>query len=236
MLCEKFPQITIKYEHFGANLGSAGGHNKLAASATSDFLLVQNPDVVPSPRLLENLISRFVDKSVGLVEAKQLPIEHPKEYDETTGDTSWASTASALVHRDTFERLNGFDDDTFFLYCDDVDFSWRVREVGLRVVYQPSAVVFHDKRLTMDGTWQTNASERYYSAEAALLLTYKWSRQDLTEAVLNDFSTSGDEFQKKAAREFERRRAANALPSQRDPEHKIAQFINGNYAKHRYAL
>ncbi|RCW80155.1 glycosyltransferase family 2 protein [Phyllobacterium bourgognense] len=235
-LREKFQNITISYDFFGANLGSAAGHNRLAVAGTSDFILVQNPDIVPSPRLLENLIAPFANKSIGFVEAKQLPIEHPKDYDEATGDTSWASTASAMVHRDTFERLSGFDADTFFLYCDDVDFSWRVREFGLRVIFQPSAVVFHDKRLSSEGAWQTTSTERYYSAEAALLLTHKWSRSDLTEHIVKDFLLTGDEFQKKAVTEFEHRKSANTLPAQRDPNHKIAQFINGNYAKHRYFL
>ncbi|SFJ55418.1 hypothetical protein SAMN04515648_4578 [Phyllobacterium sp. CL33Tsu] len=233
---ERFPALNITYDFFNTNLGSAGGHNRLAASATADFILIQNPDVIPSPRLLENLVAPFSNPSVGMVEAKQLPIEHPKEYDPVTGDTSWASTACAIVRRDTFERLAGFDSETFFLYCDDVDFSWRVKELGLRVIFQPSAIVFHDKRLTQSGTWKTTPTEQYYSAEAALLLSYKWSRQDLTEKILDSFSKSSEPFYTKAAAEFRRRQGENLLPAKRDSNHLIAQFINGNYAQHRYAL
>ncbi|WP_027229756.1 glycosyltransferase family 2 protein [Phyllobacterium sp. UNC302MFCol5.2] len=233
---ERFPALNIGYDFFNTNLGSAGGHNRLAASATADFILIQNPDVIPSPRLLENLVAPFSNPSVGMVEAKQLPIEHPKEYDPVTGDTSWASTACAIVRRDTFERLAGFDSETFFLYCDDVDFSWRVKELGLRVIFQPSAIVFHDKRLTQSGTWKTTPTEQYYSAEAALLLSYKWSREDLTEKILDSFSKSSEPFYAKAAAEFRRRQGENLLPAKRDFNHLIAQFINGNYAQHRYAL
>jgi len=31
-----------------------------------------------------------------------------------------------------FLELQGFDADTFFLYCDDVDLSWRVRLAAIR--------------------------------------------------------------------------------------------------------
>jgi GT2 family glycosyltransferase len=87
--------LTIRYCFFAENLGSARGHNNLAKLNEYEFILIQNPDVVVSPRLLENLLSAIASEGVGMVEAKQLPIEHPKEYDEKTGDTSWASLADS---------------------------------------------------------------------------------------------------------------------------------------------
>src|SRR5690606_19756526 len=101
----------------------------------------------------------------------------------------------------------------------------------------PSAVVFHDKRLTNDGKWQPTTSEQYYSAEAALILAHKWSRPDVVEKVLADFELSGNEFHKKAAREFTDRREKKTLAVPIDNHNKIGQFENdGNYAKHRYSL
>src|SRR5690606_12759794 len=117
---------------------------------------------------------------VGLVEAKQIPIEHPKDFDPETGETSWASTACAMGPLEVFREIDGFDADSFFLYGDDVDFSWRVRLAGYKVIHQSSAFVFHDKRLSHEGRWMSSPAEQYYSAEATLLLTYKWSRSDLT--------------------------------------------------------
>lgn len=237
LLQERFRDaLNIKYEFFDGNLGSARGHNQLAKNNSADFLLIQNPDVVVSPRLLEHLIEPFNRPGVGMTEAKQLPIEHPKEYDPVTGETCWATTASAIIPVSLFNELNGFDADSFFLYCDDVDFSWRVRLGGYKVIMQASAVVFHDKRISDVGGWQPTNSERYYSAEAAMILAHKWSREDLADLILEQFKHSGDDHQKKAAVEFERRRTNLSLAPQHDPDHKIAQFINGFYAKHRYAL
>ncbi|MDR6481598.1 glycosyltransferase family 2 protein [Paraburkholderia terricola] len=230
------PALEVKYQFFGENAGSARGHNRLAKEVETDFLLIQNPDVVVSPRLLEQLLAHFATPEVGMVEAKQLPIEHPKEYNPVTGETIWATTACAMIPVPLFERLGGFDAASFFLYCDDVDFSWLVRRAGYKVIFQPAAVVFHDKRLSDTGDWLPSAAEHYYSAEAAMILAYKWSREDLAEAICDHFTQHGSDHQKKAAKEFERRRNQNLLPEQLDPHHEIAYFSENLYSKHRYAL
>lgn len=228
--------LRISYEWFGENLGSARGHNRLAQAAETDFLLTLNPDVVVSPRTFELLLDPFRRSTIGMTEAKQLPIEHPKEYEPVTGSTSWAATACAVVPRAVFESIGGFDGDSFFMYCDDVDFSWRVRLAGLMVVHQPAAVVFHDKRVGPGGAWTPTEAERYYSAEAALMLYQKWSRPDLLARTLADFDDSPLEVHGRAAEEFRRRRAEGRLPAAIDETHQIGIFERGNYAVHRYVL
>ena len=125
-----------------------------------------------------------------MVEAKQLPVEHPKDYHPVTGLTSWGSGAFSLVRRRVFELVGGFDEQTFFLYCDDVDLSWRIREAGYDVVHQPSAVVFHDKALTTSARWAPTEAERHFSAQASLLLAHKWSRDDVVEQLTAEFERS----------------------------------------------
>jgi GT2 family glycosyltransferase len=230
------PALEIGYTFFDQNMGSAAGHNRLARDVEAEYLLIQNPDVVVSPRLLERLLEQFALPKVGMVEAKQLPIEHPKEYHPVTGETVWATTACAMIPVSLFEELGGFDSSSFFLYCDDVDFSWLVRRAGYKVIFQPAAVVFHDKRLSDQGGWLPSAAERYYSAEAAMILAYKWSREDLAEQIYTHFKDNGSEHEKKAAREFERRRAGGQMPEQLDPEHQIGFFSQYFYSKHRYPL
>lgn len=221
---------------FGANLGSAKGHNTLLSQAQTDDVLIMNPDVVLAPDALIELAKPFGQAGVGMVEARQLPIEHPKAYDPLTGDTAWATTACALIPTEVFRKVGTFDSDTFFLYCDDVDFSWRVRLAGLRVVYQPSAAVFHDKRLSDSGAWMPGGAEKYFSAEAALLLPYKWSRPDIAHRLVREFESQDIEHLRKAAAEFRRREEAGLLPQPLDPEHRVGQFVDTMYARHRYAI
>ena len=182
------------------------------------------------------MVAVFNDAAVGMVEAKQLPVEHPKDYDRITGFTSWASGAFSMIRRAVFEEVGGYDAQSFFMYCDDVDLSWRVRETGRQIVFHPAAVVFHDKSLTVDGKWKPTSAEHYYSAQAALLLRHKWSRDDLVDRVLAIYDKSETVEHRQAAEEFRRRRAAGELVPQRDPDHRVGQFIDYTYARHRYTL
>jgi GT2 family glycosyltransferase len=228
--------FAFKVRHFGQNLGSANGHNTLLEDSFEDHVVIMNPDVLLAPNALIELARPMKTGEVGMVEARQLPIEHPKDYDVRTGETCWATTACALIPREVFERVGKFDNDTFFLYCDDVDFSWRVRLAGYRVIYQPFATVFHDKRLSNDGGWLPSAAEKYYSAEAALLLPYKWSRADISRQLAKEFESSNLDYLRKAAAEFRTRELKGTLPAQLDSEHAIAKFVGNMYANHRFAI
>jgi GT2 family glycosyltransferase len=228
--------IEIEYQFFDQNLGSAGGQNKIYTSYETDMIFIQNPDVVVSPRTFDILLGEFLKPGVGIVEAKQLPIEHPKDYDVRTGETSWATGACTMIPYPLFHQLAGYDSDNFFLYCDDVDLSWRVRLAGFKVLFQPAAVVFHDKRLDSLGQWQPSEAEKYYSAEAALLLPYKWSREDLTAKYLEEFRRRDLDHLNRAAANFELRQSRGRLPPQLDSGHKIGEFIEGMYARHRFSL
>lgn len=230
-----FPGISsIDYTYFNANLGSAAGHNRLLAGAKSDLVMILNPDVLVAPDLLVELTDALSGEQVGFVEARQLPVEHPKDYDRANGETSWGSTACLLGATQLFHALDGFDSNTFFLYCDDVDLCWRARLQGWKIIHRPNAVVYHDKRLTNSGGWIATAAEAYYSAEASLLLTYKYSRPDLTERYLSDFRASGNANLVKAASAFTLRKSTNRLPACLDPEHRVADFVDDHYGRHRF--
>lgn len=227
----------FEYRYFGKNLGSARGHNTLLEDAGDDDVLIINPDIMLAPNAIVELAKCLAaDDRVGVAEAKQLPVEHPKVYDLTTGETCWAATACTLIRASTLRDLDGFDSASFFLYCDDVDFSWRARLAGYKVVYVPTACAYHDKRLGGGGKWVAGAAERFYSAEAALFLSYKYSRSDLTERWLKDFERSGDDNFLKAAASFRSRQDDKTLPEPVDGKHQIAMFVDGNYAPHRFAL
>lgn len=224
---------SFSYTFFGQNLGSAAGHNALAERTSEELLLILNPDAQVGFDTIEVLVRRLTP-DVGIVEARQIPLEHPKDFAEGSGDTSWASTACALTSRASFTRVDGFDADTFFLYCDDVDYSWRLRLAGLRVVFEPAARVFHDKRLTTTADWPSSPAERYYSAEAALLLAHKYSRPKLVRKIARAFAARGGPDEQRALAAYRERVSEGRLPIPLDPKGTVAQFVGGNYAIHRF--
>ena len=58
-------------------------------------------------------------------------------------DADYISGASILVPRSVWDQLSGFDEEFAPAYCEDSDFAFRVRQSGLRVLYQPESVVVH---------------------------------------------------------------------------------------------
>lgn len=232
---ERFTNIAnIKYSFFGENLGHGGAQNRIAQDTTTDLLVISNPDVLPSARTLGYLVEVLEDKTVGIAEAKQLPLEHPKSYDRVSGATSWASGAFSMFRAAQFRDLGGFDPVSFFMYGDDVDLSWRFRIVGYRVIFQPAATVFHDKRLNARAEWLPTQAERYYSAESALLLAYKWSRDDVLGTLLSQMRAFPDDIIRSAVREFDKRNVEERLPPRLDLQNLTAEFTSGNYAEHRW--
>ena len=229
------PFDAVTYEHFGANLGSAGGHNRLFGALAEDLVLVLNPDAYASPRLLIELVSPLVDPSVGIVEGRQIPVEHPKAHHLELGDTGWACGACFLARSAVVRDGGGFDPDLFFLYGDDVDFSWRARLAGWRIVHRPTARVFHDKRLTIDGVLEVTDAERRYAAEAAVLLPWRYSRPDLAETNLRALENSRDAVLQRIARELRERQRHGRLPEPLDPDGTVAEFVGDNFAEHRFS-
>lgn len=223
-----------EYEHFGANLGSAGGSNRLAEGAESDFILVLNPDTYASPDLVTALLGATREPAVGAVDARQIPLEHPKWYDLETGDTSWASGACVLLRTSAFREVDGFDDSHFFLHCDDVDLSWRLRLAGWRVRHAPRAVVFHDKRPAEHGSIEPSDIEVYHSLRGRLLLARRYARPDIEEETITRVERHGNDAQMRAVSDFLDEVRAGRVPEPIADAHRVAEFIDGEYAEHRF--
>ena len=58
-------------------------------------------------------------------------------------DVDYVSAAALVMPLALFRELDGFDQRYAPAYCEDSDLAMRVRERGLRVLYQPDAVVIH---------------------------------------------------------------------------------------------
>lgn len=232
------PWFSYEYAFFDENTGTARGHNRMFERCEADYVVVQNPDIQYAPRFFERMLAPFsrTDVRAGLVEARQVPIEHPKEYDLATKETPWSTSACIMVPAPVFREVGGFDADTFFLYCDDVDFSWRIRLAGYSLIYQPLAPVYHPKYLTSHGHWQATTAEEYYSALALLLMTHKWSYGKRCEKLLEMYKNSEDEVYGRAAREFLDRQASGRLPAPLDPGHKVADINDAGYATVRFNM
>lgn len=93
------------------------------------------------PSMLENVVHGFLgdiwpsNPFSRSYQMKDLCRERPCDVD-------WVSGAAMLLRREAAERVGGFDE-TYFMYVEDVDICWRLREVGYRVIYNPSFRLVH---------------------------------------------------------------------------------------------
>lgn len=135
------------YYESGDNVGFGAAHNILMSRAFEesgcDSYLCLNPDAILHPTAIQQLLTFANTLNMrGLFEAIQFPIGHPKSYDQRAFTTPWCSGCCLLIPKTIYVTLGGFDE-RFWMYCEDVDLSWRVKAAGLQCYAVPSAKVFH---------------------------------------------------------------------------------------------
>jgi len=76
---------------------------------------------------------------------------------------------SFFTSKKVFEDFNGFDE-TFFMYYEDTDLSWRLKKAGQKILYEPKSIVRHIHAGT-GGEW--SSAFRYYVTRNHSLNIYK---------------------------------------------------------------
>ena len=183
------------------NNGFARGVNLLSRQSRADFMFLLNPDTELESGCLEKLLERATsDSRIAICEARQSPREHTKAYDAKTGETTWCSGAAALIRREAFEEVGGFDERLYFMYCEDVDLSWKLWLRGWKCLYAPEAVVQHFTQDLTPGKRRTR--ENYFSFRNTLFLFYRFGRpkdRPLLKSFLSKrFLSSAYSFRSKA--------------------------------------
>lgn len=63
--------------------------------------------------------------------------------DDETCDVDWVVGAAMLVRRAAIERVGGLDEQSFFMYSEELDWCKRIKDAGWRVAYHPRARIVH---------------------------------------------------------------------------------------------
>ncbi len=69
-----------------------------------------------------------------------------------SSDTDWVKGAAIAMRRGTFEAIGGWSEATF-MYGEDLDLAYRVREIGMRVGYEPAVRVLHHDDHSAQQRW-----------------------------------------------------------------------------------
>jgi GT2 family glycosyltransferase len=111
------------------NIGFAAGANSAAALGRDPLVAFVNPDGDPSPDCFAALEAALEDPAVVAVEAAQGPAWDRSPLNDR-GDMEWLSGACMVVRRQAFHDVGGFDS-CLFMYCEDVDLSYKLSRHGL---------------------------------------------------------------------------------------------------------
>jgi GT2 family glycosyltransferase len=159
---------------FGEAVAYGVEHLAVPVEGEEEWLWILHDDCALHPQALETLLAALAERPNVVMAGPKLLGWHNRthllevgisiasngarwtgleqsEYDQGQRDgiheVLSVSTAGALIRRDVFEELGGFDQN-LELFRDDVDFGWRARTAGHSVVVVTEAVGYHAQAAT----------------------------------------------------------------------------------------
>jgi hypothetical protein len=213
-LADRLAVVGVLLEHrvFGENLGPSGGHNRLWSElGSADALFLMAPDLVLAPDSLVELMAVLDDPAVAGVEARQVPSLEPPRPEPYDAPVSWITGASSLVRGSAWQQVGGYDERSFFLYHNDVDLSWRLRDAGWLLRSAPHAVVFNDKRPDADGRFVESAATQRAAMLGWLTVMHVWGRTEAVETLRSGIPALENDAYTEALSEFDARVTAGSI-------------------------
>lgn len=174
MVTEMYPEVRLLA--LEKNLGLTGGNNLGFRAAQGQILISLNNDTEADDRFIESLVMALVEHpEAGMAAAKMLLFDR-RDTIHSAGDgyrvdgipfnrgvweqdqgqydePGWifGGCGGAVAYRREMLDEVGLFDESFFMYCEDVDLNWRSQLLGWRCWYTPQAVVYHKLSATGGG-------------------------------------------------------------------------------------
>jgi len=188
------------------NLGFAAGNNMGTKKSTGQFVLLLNPDTIVYPKTIETILKYMQDNpKVGAATCRvelpdgNLDYSCHRNFPDPVGSflhlvglrrlSNYSSThipntiheidaltgAFALIRRTAGERV-GWLDEKYFFNAEDIDFCYRLKAVGWKVMYLPGVKITHHKLSSVKSSpasrrrWVTDSTDAmriFYSKHLA---------------------------------------------------------------------
>ena len=163
------------------NRGCTGGRNQACKIATGEFVIILDNDTeIINKNWLVELLQFYQNQGpdIGIVGPKMLYKQNPTIIQQIgLGVTQngrigyWGQGAKRndprynyprelqgypaacwLLKRELFNEVGYFDESYYPVNLEDVDFCYRIRQKGYKVVYCPNVELFHSEHITTRGT------------------------------------------------------------------------------------
>lgn len=155
-----FPEVLVVESRY--NSGFAGGNNIGVAAASADLVVMMNVDTWVEATFLEELLGGYTASGCDVVAPYETPYEpsapaipwstsidvfgHPFSAPVTSaagaGDF-YLSGACLLFSKDLYRSTAGLDEN-FFMYCEEVDWFWRLQLLGKTFTHVNGLFIHHD--------------------------------------------------------------------------------------------
>lgn len=204
------------------NLGFIGTCNRGAKAARGRYLVFLNNDTQVGDHWLDRLVGTFDEhEDVGVVGGKLVFAdgrlqeaggivfrdasgwnygrgEHPDAPDYGfVAEVDYVSGACLAIERERFSALGGFDRHFAPAYYEDTDLCFRIRQQGLKVLYQPACRVVHFEGVT-SGTDESSGAKRHQ-------VTNRERFERRWESVLAEYPENPQRHSAELARRFRNR-------------------------------
>lgn len=189
----------IQVVHNEQNLRFLKNCNNAAKYAKGKYILFLNNDTQVQPNWLKPLVDLIEsDSKIGMVGSQLLYPDLTLQeaggiiWQDATGcnygrnqipwfdeysyvkEVDYISGASIMLSNDLWKSLNGFDEEFTPAYYEDTDLAFRIRENGLKVMYQPLSRVVHFEGKS-NGTDLTSGQKQYQAVNAEKFKN-KWNK------------------------------------------------------------
>jgi hypothetical protein len=152
------------------NIGWPAATNRGIRTSNGEIVVHLSPDTEVDPSWLKGILKVMLsDQRIGVAQCKTLLMRDRKTIDSARNfidpfgflyslvphdipeEVFFAEGMAIAVRRVVFGEIGLFDKD-FFTQYDDVDFCWRARLAGWRVVFVPYSIVYHVRGGTSGGS------------------------------------------------------------------------------------
>lgn len=167
-------------------LGFGENHNRALADVQEEFVCVLNPDIRLDGDPFASLVEAAAQPGVGCTYPVQLdkagnvqdserslpsPVAlwQRRVLGRTDQRVDWVNAACVVLPTAVWRELRGFDE-RYFMYCEDVDLSLRIRLAGWKLVRVPVMVVHAAQRASRRSlghlAWHVRSLLRLWSSPA----------------------------------------------------------------------
>lgn len=170
-LSKRHPRQTVKMIKLKKNCGYSRANNLGVKEAQGELVVLLSNDIKVPKDWLKNGVEVFkTDELVGVAQSILYLLDSPSELDRTGNyidvlglnhplsyadkevkEVFYSEGAVMFIRRKVIDETSGMFDEKYFMLYEDIDFCWRARLMGYKVVVMPLSQAYHKCGGTVPG-------------------------------------------------------------------------------------